>query len=478
LSQMILGLAFPESRNMPVEASPSLPVLGFAFAVSLVTGILFGSAPAWLSSHAEPAEALRGANRASGSGGDRASLPQRSLVVVQVALSVVLLAGAFLMTRSLARLEHQNFGIDTANRYVLGFDPQGAGYSLERLPGLYRQIEDRMSALPGMAHVSLVRYIPLGGNMWGSSVIRQGHPAPGPNDNSFAIWDRASAGFLDSIGVPIVRGRGFTAQDTASSTPVVIVNQAFVRQLFPGEDPIGKRFGTSTPENSGAFEIVGVFADFKMTDPRGEVRPLFFRSLPQQFNGYKDAGADAAEKASMYVRFAILDFAQPQRDTEALVRRTMAGIDPNLPIDRFSSYDFEVGGNFNQDRLIARLTSLFGLLALVLASVGLYGVMSYFVARRTSEIGIRMALGATRPSVVALLLRGAFGQILAGLALGIPAALFGGHLMASLLFDVSGYDPFAFAGATLVLGLCAAVAGFIPARRAASIDPMRALRTE
>ena len=480
IAYMILGLAFPQpcSNMRLVQAGPSLPVLGFAFAVSLLTGILFGSAPAWLSSHAQPAEALRGTNRASGTGADRASLPQRSLVVVQIALSVVLLVGAFLMTRSLARLEHQNFGIDTANRYVLGFDPQGAGYSLERLPGLYRQIEDRMSTLPGMAHVSLVRYIPLGGNMWGSKVIRQGHPAPGPNDNSFSIWDRASAGFLDSIGVPIVRGRGFTAQDTASSTPVVIVNQAFVRQFFPNEDPIGKRFGTGTPENSGAFEIVGVFADFKMTDPRGEVRPLFFRSLPQQFNGYKDAGADAAEKASMYVRFAVLDFAQPQRDTEALVRRTMAGIDPNLTVDSFSTYDFEVGGNFNQERLVARLTSLFGLLALVLASVGLYGVMSYFVARRTSEIGIRMALGATRASVVALVMRGTLGQILAGLALGIPAALFAGHLMAGLLFDVSGYDLSAFAGATFMLGLCAAVAGFIPARRAASIDPMRALRTE
>jgi predicted lysophospholipase L1 biosynthesis ABC-type transport system permease subunit len=259
---------------------------------------------------------------------------------------------------------------------------------------------------------------------------------------------------------------------------VVIVNQAFVRQFFPNEDPIGKRFGIGEPEDSGAFQIVGVFTDFKMPNPRAEERPLFFRALSQQYNGYKDPAAEAAEKASMFVQFAILDFARPQPDVEALLRRTMAGIDPGLTIDRFSSYDSEVANNFNQDRLIARLSSLFGILALILASVGLYGVMSYFVARRTGEIGIRMALGATRSSVVSLVLRGAMGQIVAGLALGIPAALFAGHLMSSLLYGMSGYDPFAFVAATMVLGVCAAVAGFIPARRAATIDPMKALRTE
>jgi hypothetical protein len=244
--------------------------------------------------------------------------------------------------------------------------------------------------------------------MWGSKVTLQGHPAPGPSDNSFSVWDRASTHFLDSIGVPIVRGRNFTEQDTATSTPVVIVNQAFVRQFFPHEDPIGKRFGTGSPENSGAFQIVGVFADFKMTNPRAEERPLFFRALSQQYGGYKDPAADAAEKASMFVRFIILDFARPQPNVEALLRRTMAGIDPGLTIDHFSSYDSEVAANFNQERLIARLTSLFGILALILASVGLYGVMSYFVARRTGEIGIRMALGATRSGVVSLVLPWAF----------------------------------------------------------------------
>jgi len=474
LSQMILALAFPEARNMPIHANPSSPVLGFAFLIALLTGVLFGTAPAWLSSHTHPAEALRGANRTAG---NRSSLPQKTLVIVQVALSVVLLAGAFLMARSLALLEHQDFGIETKNRYVLQFDPQGVGYPVDRLPALYRQVEDRFSALPGMANVSLVRYIPLGGNLWGTNVILQGRSAPGPNYQDFAVWDRASTHFLDSLGVPIVRGRNFTEHDTSASNPVVVVNQAFVRHFFPNQDPIGKRFGTA-PDDSGAFEIVGVFADFKMSNPREPARPLFFRALNQQYTGYKQADADAAEKASMYADFIILNFAQPQQDVEQLVHQAMASIDPALGVIHFASYDAEVAGNFNQDRLIARLTSLFGGLALLLASVGLYGVMSCFVARRTGEIGVRMALGATRSSVLNLVLRSAMGQIFLGITLGIPAALLTGHFMSSLLFNVSGYDPLAFAAAILVLILCAVVAGYIPARRAASIDPMLALRTE
>jgi macrolide transport system ATP-binding/permease protein len=477
-SHTMLALAFPQARNMPVQASPSLAVLGFAFAVSLLTGVLFGTAPAWLSSQAQPAEALRGLNRSNGSASDRSLLPQRALVVLQVAMSIVLLAGAFLMTESLRNLEHQNLGIATVNRYVLDFDPKGAGYTVERLPPLYRQIEDRFSALPAMANASLVRYAPLGGNNWGACVIQQGHAAPGPNDRCNSSWDRASVHFLDSIGVPVVRGRGFTEQDTASSTPVAIVNQTFARRFFPNQDPIGKHFGTDLPRYSGAFEIVGVFADFKMTNPRREVRPLFLRPLAQRFTGFKEADLQGAEESSMFVGSIILNFTSPQQGAEALMRRTLAGIDPNLTIFHFVSYDSVVAGNFNQDRLIARLTSLFGILALILASVGLYGVMAYFVARRSGEIGIRMAMGATRSGIVSMVLQGTLWQVFIGLAVGIPTALFAGHLMASLLYGISGHNLLAFLGATAMLGTCAAVAGFIPARRAASIDPMQALRAE
>ncbi|MGB6689124.1 MAG: ABC transporter permease [Terracidiphilus sp.] len=474
-SQMILALAFPQSRNMPVHASPSLPVLGFAFLVSLLTGIVFGAAPAWASSHAQPAEALRGINRSTR---DRSSLPQKTLVIFQVALSVVLLAGALLMTRSLFHLQHQNLGIATSNSYEVIINPQDAGYTLDRLPALYRELENRFSALPGMAHVSFARYIPLGGNEWGSCVIQQGHPVPGPNDNCFSDWDRVSRNFLGSIGVPIVRGRGFTEQDVTGSQSVVLVNQAFAKLFFPNQDPIGKHFGMDTAQNSGMFEIVGVFADFKMVNPRGEPRPLFFRLLGQQYMGFKDPNQAAGEAHSLYLNSIILNFARPHQDAETLIRKTLAQVDPGLTIFHLESYDAEVADNFNQDRLIARLTGVFGVLALILASVGLYGVMSYFVARRTSEIGVHMAMGATRSRVISMVMRGAAVQVLIGLALGVPAALFAGRFMASLLYQVSNTDPIAFLGAVAVLALCASAAAFLPARRAAAIDPMRALRTE
>jgi predicted permease len=474
-SRTILALAFPDATNLPIESSPSLPILGFAFAVSLLTGILFGAGPAWLASRAQPAEVLRGVNRSTR---DRSSLPQKSLVVFQTALSVVLLAGAILLTKSLANLENQKFGIATSNRYVLHFDPAGAGYTTDRVPALYRQIEDRFSALPGVTNVGMALYSPLEGDNWGECVIQQGHPAPRPNDKCGATWDRVSTHFLDSIGVSVVRGRGFTEQDTVNSPQVAVVNETFVKHFFPKQDPIGQRFGIDFPQYSGSWEIVGVFADFKMNNPREPVRPVYLRPLSQPFAGYKEPEMISGETQSMLINSIVLDFNRPQQNADALIRQTMAGIDRNLTVMDLRTLEAQVAGNFNEDRLVARLTSLFGILALILATVGLYGVMSYFVARRTSEIGIRMALGATRSSVVTMILRGALLQILIGLALGIPAALYAGHLMQSLLYGVGSYDPIALAGAALILGLCATAAGLIPARRAASIEPMQALRAD
>jgi predicted permease len=470
----ILALAFPHARNMTIDPNPSLAVLGFTFLVSLVTGVLFGAGPAWLSSHAQPAEALRGANRATK---DRSSLPQKSLVVFQAALSVVLLTAAILVTKSLTELEHQNFGIKTADRYVVHIDPAGAGYTTERMPALYRQMEDRFTNLPGVTSFSLATYSPLEGDNWGECVIPQGHGAPAPGDHCGSTWVRVSNHYLDSIGVPIVRGRGFTEQDTAGSPMVAIVNQTFVKKFFPNKEPIGQHFGIDDVKYSNAFEIVGVFSDFKMNQPRDTQRAVFLRPLSQQFS-YAEPFMGSAEVESMNMDSMIVAFNGPQQNVDQLLRRTLAEIDPNLTIFRLEPLTEQVEGNFTQERLIARLTSLFGILALVLASVGLYGVMSYFVAQRTSEIGIRMALGATRKSVVSMVMRGAMIQILIGLVLGIPAALYAGYLMKVLLYGVDSYDPLAITGAPLMLVLCAALAGFIPARRAASIDPMQALRTE
>jgi len=470
-SHAMLRLAFPLAKNMTVDANPSWAVLQFAVGVSLATGIVFGAAPAWALAHAMPAEALRGANRATR---DRSSLPQRTLVVLQVAWSVILLAGAFATTKSLSNLEHQNFGIETTNRYVVQFDPKAAGYAPAQLPALDREIENRFGALPGATHVSLARYLPMGGNMWGSCVIREGEPQPGPAKACFAMWDRVSAGFLDSLGVPVVRGRGFSASDSETTQAVALVNEAFARRYFPGENPIGQHFGINLARDSGRFEIVGVFADFMMTNPHGDDRPLFLRPATQQLTGLGDAG----EASSMYLGCLVVAFARPVQDAENLMRRTLAGIDPNLTVFKFQTYDAQVAGNFTQERLLARLTLAFGALALVLAAVGIYGVMSYFVARRTCEIGVRMALGATRGTAVALVMRGAFAQVAVGLALGIPAAFYGGRLAESLLYKVHGNDPLGLGLAALLLGLSAGVAAGIPALRAARVDPVRALRSE
>jgi len=474
-ARVILSLAFPDAANITVDATPSLPVLGFAFLISLFTGVLLGTAPAWLSSHAQPAEVLRGVNRSTR---DRSSLPQKGLVVMQAALSMVLLAGAILMTKSLANLEKQNFGVATAHRYVLHLDLAGAGYTAERLPALYREVQDRFSALPGIADVGLALYTPLEGNNWSECVFQQGHPTPQAGENCSSTWDRVSPDFLHAIGVPVIRGRGFTDQDTATSQPVAVVNQAFVKRFYPNEDLLGRHFGIGSPQYSGAFEIVGVFEDFKMNIPRDPVRPVFLRPLAQRFTGFQDANTVRIETQSIFISAMLLNFSAPPQGVDALVRRTLADIDPNLTVTDLRPFDAQVAANFDGERLIARLASLFGILALTLASVGLYGVMSYLVARRTGEIGVRMALGATRSGVLSLILQGALWQILIGLGLGIPAALWAGHLMASQLYGVGSYDPVALVGSALVLAVCAITAGFIPARRAASIEPMQALRTE
>ena len=248
--------------------------------------------------------------------------------------------------------------------------------------------------------------------------------------------------------------------------------------FYPGKDPIGQHFGIDFPQYSGAWQIVGVFRDFKMNNPREEVHPVYLRPLTQQYMGYKEADMIGGEVQSMDMNVMIIDFNASPSNVDSLLRHTLASIDPNLTVEDLRSFEQQVAGNFDTERLIARLTTLFGIIALTLACVGLYGVMSYFVARRTSEIGIRMALGATRGSVVTLVMRGAMWQILIGLVLGIPASLYVGYLMKSILYGVGSYDPWALTLAPVILIICATFAGFLPARRASSIEPMQALRIE
>jgi predicted permease len=284
--------------------------------------------------------------------------------------------------------------------------------------------------------------------------------------------------FFETIGQPVIRGRSFTDDDTATSQMVAVVNQTFVKKFFKDEDPIGRHFGIFEHKYAGAFEIVGIVADAKYIEPRSKIRPMYFRPLTQRLPGMTDPNEIQAENRSMYINSITLRFRGQPQHVDVMVRGILNDIDPNLTIDDLRSLDDQIGQNLGQERLIARLTMLFGLLALALASVGLYGITSYSVARRTNEIGLRMALGADRTQVLRLVLRGAFTQVILGLAIGIPVALIGGRLIADQLFNLRFYDPLSLAMAIAVLSLATALAGFIPAHRAASIEPMEALRTE
>ena len=473
-SRTILSLAFPNAPRLPIQATPSLPVLGFAFGLSLLTGIVFGIVPALITSHSDPAEALRGANRTTK---DRSSLPQRWLIVVQAALSLALLVGAGLMTKSLRNMEHQDFGLQTANRYVVHLDPMGAGYTPEKLPSFYRTLEERFGAIPGVQNVGLALYSTLEGNNWGEGVRVEGRPEPGPNENNGASWDRVNPQFFETVGQHMVRGRAFQESDTPTSQLVAVVNEAFVKKFFPKEDPMGRHFGVFDQKYAGAFEIVGIVSDAKYTNPRSKVRPMYFRPLNQELK-VDQPMERMAEGRSLFINSITLKFRETPANVDQLVRRTLQDIDPNLTVIELRSLDAQVADNFDQERLIARLTMLFGLLALTLASVGVYGITSYAVARRTSEIGLRMALGADRGNVVKLVLMNAFTKVAIGLGIGIVISLIGGRTMADQLYNVKPYDPWSIVGAVLILSVAAGIAGFIPARRAASIEPMRALRIE
>ena len=469
-TRVLLALAFPHATALPIQASPSPLVLGFAFALSVMTGLIFGVAPAWMTSHSEPAEALRGSSRTTK---DSSSLLQRSLVVLQAALSLVLLVAAGLLTKSLDRLEHQDFGVERANRYVIHIAPHNAGYRPEQLQALYDEMLARLHAISGVERASLSLYTPLEGNNWGEGVMVEGHPTPGIHDDNGASWLRVSPEFFDLIGQHLLRGRGITAHDTATAPGVAVVSQAFVKRFFPnGEDPIGRHFGLNDIKAVHDMEIVGVVQDVKYNNVRKPTYPMYFRPLLQV------APLSGDSPSSLYAGAIMLQTKGPIEGLESQVRRTLGSINSNLtPVD-FTTFDAQIDGQFGSERLVARLTLLFGILALVLASVGLYGVTAYVVARRTAEIGIRMALGASRPLVVRGILREAMLQTVIGLAVGLPVVLLCTRFVQNQLYNVGGYDASVLSLSLLVLIASSALASLIPAIRAASIDPVKALRTE
>ena len=476
-TKLILHLAFQiggPNNYVPINASPSLPVLLFTLAVSVLTGVIFGIAPAWVTSHADPVEALRGVNRSVGSG---RSWAQRSLVIAQATMSLVLLSAAALLTQSLRNLQHQNFGFETQDRYIAWINPILGNYKPEELLPLFRQIDDRLLQIPGVRMVAPALYAPMTGDSWNDGVRIEGRPEPPPKEDTSAGWARVMPGFFETIGAKMVLGRAFTEEDTEATRKVAVVNEAFAQRFFKNQNPIGQHFGPDKIKYAATYEIVGVAGNMRyMTyDYKDPIRPMFWVPEAQTVQ-YDDAAFISGEIWSHYLYNIVLWAPGNPPGMEERVRKTLASIDPNFVLYSVDPYHSVVSADFQQENMIATLTALFGGLGLVLAAVGLYGVMAYTVEQRTSEIGVRMALGADRGQVMKMVLRGAFSQVGIGLALGIPAAIAAGMLMSKQLFGVKPWDPIMIAVAAVMLGLAALFASAIPARRAAGVEPMEALR--
>jgi predicted permease len=397
---------------------------------------------------------------------------QRGLVVVQVGLSLVLLVVAGLFLQSLKRLEGTDLKLDARNRYIVHINPQTAGYTQTQLEALYRTMEERFHALPGVMKVGIASYTPMEDNNNGWGVQVQGQPY---RDVGASVI-RANAEYFDSVGTRVVMGRGIDTRDTPDSTTVAVVNQTFVKDLFkPGENPIGRHFGHPGPDSTGDFEIVGVVEDTVYTSVRKKDHLMYFVPMMQR---PRSAKAPIEKDDSLYLGSIVIATDHPMNDMEKIVRATLADINPNLTVAQLQTFNEQIADRFTEERMISRLSTLFGALALLLAVIGLYGVTAYSVVRRTPEIGIRMALGADRGGVIAMVMRGAMMQAALGLAIGIPVALLCVRFVKSQLYEITSADFNVMAGAIATLALAAFVAGLIPARRAASINPVRALRME
>ncbi len=447
--------ATPISLNL----APDARVLFFSTAVALLTGFLFGLAPAVQGTRVEPARALKASARGFAGSGRGWSLKQ-TLVASQVALSLVLLVGAGLFLRTLRNFSELDPGFDRDHILTVWLDTHMAGYKQEQLSALYERLIERVEAIPGVRSASLASCGLAIGCGDSSDIYLPG--IPHTNGETDAQERRVSHHFFDTVGIPLVEGRDFATTDNEKTLAVTIVNQTFVREFLKDKNPIGQYFGYDTA-NDHRFQIVGVVKDARVNDIRESAPPMIYHSIAQ----------DAIDVESLDVR----TFADPSR-LISQVRQAVRSVDPNLPIGGIATLAEQVSSNLAQQRLIARLTTIFGVLALGLACLGLYGVMSYTVARRTSELGIRLALGSTRWSALWVVLRESFIVIGAGILVGACLSLAGTRLVSSMLFGLSPHDPLTLAAAAMLLLLVSVASGLLPAWRAAQVDPMAALRHE
>src|SRR6266540_3206325 len=457
---LLLALQPWGGGELALDLKLDFRVLSFTTIISLLTGLLFGLTPALRATRLDLTPTLK--DTARNSSGDARSSLSKALVVAQVALSLVLLIGAGLFTRTLRNLQSLETGFNHENLVTFGLNPRLNNYPNAQIAQLFHRLLERLETIPGVRAVTLSQYPILAGSRNDAPIFVQGQ-ASQANDGSNALVNDVAANFLDTLQIPILRGRGLTSQDDERAPRVAVVNQAFARKYFGAEDPLGKRFGLDGPKNSGQFEIVGLAQDAKYFQMRGAMPPTVY--LPY----FQEPASDAS--------FAVRTTGEPTAMI-ASIRQAVREIDGSLPISDFKTVRQQVESGWAQERLFATLSSFFGLLAVMLAAIGLYGVMAYSVARRRNEIGIRMALGAQRRDVIRLVLRESLLLVALGAGIGLATALATTRLISAQLFGLAPTDPLTITAATLLLLAVATLAGYLPARKAAQTDPMLALRDE
>jgi predicted permease len=460
---LIRFIAGPAAHTA-LSPSPDARVLCFTTAICLLTGLLFGIAPAWRISRLSVSGALNTNARTAGGVGTRSGrLLPNILVTAQVTLSLVLLAVAGLFLRTLHNLHNQDLGFNRTSVLLLQTNPKFAGYQPEQLNALYDRILTRIDALPGVRSATISGGLPMARGHWGSPITIAGRPTA-PNEDVGTMLNRVSSGYFETLGIPLLRGRTIGPEDTATSQKSVVVNQAFADAYFPHGDAIGHTFTVGDPSVKGSWQIVGIVRDSTYSQAGEKPDPMAYLAVTQL------TGDD---------NYAYWLQVQTQGDPDRMtgqVRAALAGIDPNLPILDVQTISEAVDHLIDQQRLISQLSSFFSLLALSLACIGLYGVMTYNVIRRTNEIGLRIALGAQTTVVLWMVMKESLLLLAIGIALGVPVTLAAGHAVQSQLFGLTAHDPATLLAAVFVIAAVTLASAFFPARRASRVDPMVALR--
>ena len=457
-SRLLVRMVSDGRETLQLNVSLDLRVLLFTLSVTLATALLFGTIPALRATRLNLTESL---NDARSQAARRKGPLARALVISQVALSLVLLTGAGLFVRSLMNLMNVDAGFTRENVIRLRIDPSSVGYKEDvRLTGMYRQIEERASAIPGV-HAASFSLFTFNEGTWNNPVWVEGYRA-GHRDTD-VHHNVVGTDYFLAMGIPLLEGRTFGPQDTATSPRVGVIGETMARTLFPNGSPIGQRYGHAKEKNAGDIVVIGVVKDVKYNSLSEDPQPGDYLPYTQEVRYLSDFEVRYTGDSGSVI---------------AGLRQAIHDVDRNLPISDVTTLERHVARSVTNQRLVAQLSAFFGLLALLLSCIGIYGLMSYLVTQRINEIGLRIALGAGRTRVLWLVLQEVLSLAAAGVAIGIPASLAGDRFVSSMLFGLEGTDAAGLLGAVGVLVVVAVTAGYLPARRASLIDPMVALRYE